>query len=283
MHNSLSDHSKKNQENYKSQAVKHSELALDSTLYLAYRDIPSLLEQYLYQGSSSKKSFKILDYGCGAGLSTELVENIILNAGHKAETIGVDISDENITFAKKRLPHAEFFKISPNQSINHLGKFDLIICNFVLVELRNDEMDQVLKNIESLLDSSGIAIITNCSSKVYKTSNHWYTLNNNFHENQNSCNENPDKKFIEDQPIKLEVFSAHQSKISFTFFDFFHSGRAYKQKYLANGLDLKATHKPLGKSSDNKEWKSEMQYSPYKIHVLTKKIEENKLDMGNLL
>ncbi|HDS3856721.1 TPA: methyltransferase domain-containing protein [Legionella pneumophila] len=280
MYNSSTDHSKKNQENYNHLAVKHNELALDSTLYLAYRDIPSLLDKYLFSNSGTKTIYKMLDYGCGAGLSTSLVENMFLHAGYKVETCGIDINQENIQFAKNRLPHVQFSQIAPNQSLNHLGKFDLIVCNFVLVELKEHEMDLVLKNIELLLSSSGIALITNCSSKVYKTNNNWYTLNNKFQENTAIGTENPDKKFIEDQPIKLEVFSENQSNISFTFFDFFHSGSTYKQKYIANGLDLKTTHKPLGLTSDNKKWKSEMEYSPYKIHVLSKKFDENKLDLG---
>lgn len=268
-------HSVKNQSNYKEDAITHNKLGLDSTLYLAYRDIPELLKKHLFD-KVQKEKYRILDFGCGTGLSTELIAKMVMNAGYQIDIYGVDISEENIKFARQRLSQATFHVVGVSQPLEHLGQFDLIICNFVLVENTQDKMNIILKNIQSLLTDTGIAIITNCASKAYKISNKWYTFNNQFEENSPSEFNNKKIKFKEDQPIKVQVFASYGSDISFIFYDFFHSGSAYRNAYQTVGLDLLETHKPIGKKSDGIKWESEKKYSPYKIHILSKHKQPNK-------
>lgn len=265
----FSSHGEKNQKNYDNDAFTHNKLGLNSTLYLAYRDIPELLKKYLFD-KAQKKRYRVLDFGCGTGLSTERITKMINNAGYQTDIFGIDISEENIQFARQRLAKATFLKVNLGDSLKYLGEFDLIICNFVLVENQQNKMNAILKDIQSLLTDSGISIITNCTSKAYKTSNKWYTFNNKFEENYPSELSNNKLKFKEDQPIKVQVFSSYGSDISFTFYDFFHSGSAYRNAYKAVGLDLLETHKPIGKESDGIEWESEKKHSPYKIHILSK-------------
>lgn len=274
----LSTHSEKNQWNYDNDAETHNQLGLNSTLYLAYRDIPTLLHNHLFEKVKSEK-IRVLDFGCGAGLSTELITTIINDAGYQTEIYGIDISEENIKFARQRLDNATFLKITPGESLKQLGEFDLIICNFVLVENQQDKMNAILEDIQSLLSETGIAIITNCSSKAYKTSNKWYTFNNQFAENYPSQLNEQQLKFKEDQAIKVQVFASHGSDISFTFYDFFHSGAVYRNAYQAAGLELIETHKPIGKESDGIAWEAEKESSPYKIHVLSKD-KQPTLELG---
>jgi 2-polyprenyl-3-methyl-5-hydroxy-6-metoxy-1,4-benzoquinol methylase len=85
----LSSHHNKNQTSYKENANLHSKLGLNSTLYLAYRDIPKLLKKYLI---NTNKKLKILDFGCGAGLSTELISTMARNLGYSTEIVGLDIN-----------------------------------------------------------------------------------------------------------------------------------------------------------------------------------------------
>lgn len=264
----FSSHSERNQKNYDNDAITHDKLGLNSTLYLAYRDIPGLLKKHLFD-KVQKERFRVLDFGCGAGLSTELITKMINKAGFQADIYGVDISEQNIKFARQRLEQATFAQVEPGESLKHLGEFDLIICSFVLVENQQNKMNAILKDIQSLLTDSGISIITNCASKAYKASNKWYTFNNKFEENSPSGLSNK-LKFKEDQPIKVQVFASYGSDISFTFYDFFHSGSAYRNAYQAVGLDLLETHKPVGKESDGIDWESEKKHSPYKIHILSK-------------
>lgn len=262
-------HDEKNQTNYHHDAATHHKLGLDSTLYLAYRDIPMLLQKHLFN-KMNKMSLRVLDYGCGAGLSTELITKMITNAGYQPDIFGVDINEKNIKFASDRLPSATFIKINPGDRLNNLGEFDLIICNFVLVENKEVLMSEILKTIQSLLNESGISIITNCTSKSYKKTNKWYTFNNDFEENTPTVALGNKTTFVEDQPIKVQIFASYGSNIHFTFFDFYHSGAAYRRAYLAAGLDLIETHKPHGNETDGIPWRDEINQSPYKIHVLSK-------------
>jgi 2-polyprenyl-3-methyl-5-hydroxy-6-metoxy-1,4-benzoquinol methylase len=265
-------HDEKNQDNYHHNAATHNKLGLNSTLYLAYRDVPTLLHKYLF-GKVKKTSFKVLDFGCGAGLSTELIANIIADAGYQAEIVGVDISGQNIKFASDRLPTGKFIEINPGQNLAHLGEFDLIICNFVLVETKEKLMTDILKSVQSLMKDSGITIVTNCASKSYKNTNKWYTFNNDFEENIPTVERGDKMAFKEDQPIKVQIFASYGSDIHFTFFDFYHSGEAYRKAYQAAGLGLLETHKPVGIDSDGIEWRDEKHRSPYKIHVLSKQTQ----------
>jgi hypothetical protein len=161
-------------------------------------------------------------------------------------------------------------KITPGQSLKDLGVFDLVICNFVLVEVKEPIMLDILKNIYLLLEDTGIALITNCFSKSYKRENKWYTFNNDFKENQPTLKINNKLKFAEDQPVTVQVFASFGNTRSFTFSDFFHSGASYRNAYEKANLMLLQTHKPKDEKSDSIEWKAEKEHSPYKIHVVTK-------------
>lgn len=265
----LSRHEQQNQANYSKDAVSHSALGLDSTLFLAYRDIPDILKKHLFE-KSVKPQYRVLDFGCGAGLSTKLFSTMMTDSDHQVEMTGIDISEENLEQARKALPGAKFIKINPSESLRHLGEFDLVICNFVLVEANEKLMGDILNHIQSLLSDDGIAIITNCASRAYKKSNKWYTFNNDFSENELTELKGDKLKFKEDQPIKVQVFAGFGSDLSFTFFDFFHSGAAYRKAYQHAGLQLLETHKPIGRDSDDIKWLAEKHGSPYKIHIITK-------------
>lgn len=66
------------------------------------------------------------------------------------------------------------------------------------------------------------------------------------------------------------MFASYGSDISFTFYDFFHSGASYRKAYQEAGLALLETHKPIGRESDRIAWEDEKESSPYKIHIVSK-------------
>lgn len=264
------DHANRNQKNYHEKAKDHDTLSLASTLYLAYRDINVLLNRHLYS-KIVNNNIRLLDFGCGVGLSTEIVLNhISKHTQYTVDTVGVDINASNLEIARKKLPQAQFKCITAKDNLEDIGHFDLIICNFVLVEMKNNEMLDVLNLLKTKLSKNGILIVTNPNAKAYHPENQWYTFNNQFPENIPTLKlERSDKlTYHQDQPIKVQVFAEKDSPHSFTFFDYFHSGSQYRNAYLTAGLQLLETHKPLGTANDQIEWKAEYTKSPYKIHVL---------------
>lgn len=264
------EHRKRNQENYDEKAKEHDKLSLNSTLYLAYRDINDLLERHLYPKLMNNK-IRLLDFGCGVGLSTEMILHLIgTNLQYTVDAIGVDINEANLDIARKKLPQVNFKCISTSSVLNDIGQFDLIICNFVLVEMKTDEMQSVLNLLKTKLSENGIIIVMNPTGRAYRPENFWYTFNNQFPENTPMRETKTHKKlkYHEDQPIKVQVFAAKNSNESFTFFDYFHSGSAYQNAYSAAGLQLIETHKPIGKPEDQIDWRDEATEPPYKIHIL---------------
>lgn len=257
----------RNQKNYCANAASHASLGLNSTLYLAYRDVGDLLQKHLFD-RNPKSTYKIFDHGCGAGLSTGIYAQIIRQYGYDVEIFGVDISEENLCLARTKIPEGTFVKIEAGQSLDIFDTFDLVICNFVLVEHPCDEMADIIKQLQSLIASDGVMITTNTTRQAYKHSNKWYTLDNDFQENIPQEFRDDKHRLKDDQSVSLAVKDPGNGEQLFRFFDFFHSGKTYKSAYSAAGLQLMQTHRPIGKETDGLSWKSESAFSPYKIHVL---------------
>ena len=124
----------------------------------------------------------------------------------------------------------------------------------------------ILKTIYNKLKDDGILLVTNPSSKIYDKQYEWYSVNNDFIENEKLDKKN--NKFEEDQPVKLEVIESPD--LTFTFSDYFHSENAYCKAYKLAKLQLLISHNPLGVEEDKIIWGSEKEHSPHIIHVLKK-------------
>ena len=69
---------------YTKHATEYSELGIDGTFYLGFRDVPKLIKKYV-------KGTQALDYGCGPGRSTRFLKSLGF------DVIGVDISSDMLT------------------------------------------------------------------------------------------------------------------------------------------------------------------------------------------
>lgn len=256
-----------NQENYNKNASEHNKLSIDSTQYLVYQDFKKLFQQHSPL-STNASELRVLDFGCGSGLSTQTIFNLLQDLNLTPDITGIDINTQTIQQAKERVPNANFLTVQKEDNLDHLGKFDLIVCNFVLVELKEKDMKFVLEKINSLLSDTGIAMITNCASKTYRSGIQWATLNTDFEENKPTELRNGKLKITEDHPVKNQVFDSFKKNSTFTFFDFFHSGEAYRRCFESSGLSLMATHKPIARESKDIPWADELKHSPYKIHIV---------------
>lgn len=102
-------------------------------------------------GSMREKEFqRILDVGCGTGMSTaSLVSN-----WRKAEIIGVDRSEEMLQKARELLPEVQFLQRDCQKPLSDLGKFDLIFSNAFLQWL--PEQEEFIANSFAMLHPHGI-------------------------------------------------------------------------------------------------------------------------------
>lgn len=98
----------------------------------------------------SGKSFKrILDIGCGTGMSTAAIRAVWKDS----EIIGVDLSAEMLERARKDMPGITFIQRDCSKSLADLGTFDLIFSNAFLQWISNQE--EFMKNSFEMLSAGG--------------------------------------------------------------------------------------------------------------------------------
>ena len=111
-----------------------------------------LLVEKIIEDNSAKDKLRILDIGCGSGNISLVIANKIM----QSDVIGIDVSAEAISNAEKNKSaikendNITFLQIDIlNDSVEHLGKFDIIVSNPPYVSL-NDyiELEPELKDYE---------------------------------------------------------------------------------------------------------------------------------------
>ena len=98
----------------------------------------------------SKQFKRIMDVGCGTGMSTAaLAEN-----WGSSEIIGVDLSEEMLQKARESLTNVTFVQRDCSKSISDMGVFDLIFSNAFLQWLPNQE--EFISNSFDMLGEGGV-------------------------------------------------------------------------------------------------------------------------------
>lgn len=97
-----------------------------------------------------KPCTRILDVGCGSGMSTLALKNRF----PEAEIVGVDLSLSMLENAKKLLPDVEWLQRDCGESLEDLGQFDLVFSNAFLQWLPNQE--EFIKNIRTCIKENGV-------------------------------------------------------------------------------------------------------------------------------
>lgn len=100
-----------------------------------------------------KKFKRILDVGCGSGMSTAAV----LSTWEDAEVTGVDLSEEMLQKARKILPQVQFIRRDCSKSLADLGTFDLIFSNAFLQWIPNQE--DFIGQTFSMLEEGGVLAV----------------------------------------------------------------------------------------------------------------------------
>ena len=97
-----------------------------------------------------KVCVRILDVGCGSGMSTLALKNRFPDS----EIIGVDLSAAMLENAKKLLPDVQWVQRDCSESLEDLGQFDLVFSNAFLQWLSDQE--KFIKNIRNCIKENGI-------------------------------------------------------------------------------------------------------------------------------
>lgn len=100
-----------------------------------------------------KKFKRILDVGCGSGMSTAA----ILSTWKDAEVIGVDLSEEMLQNARETMPQVQFIRRNCSKPLLDMGTFDLIFSNAFLQWIPNQE--EIINQAFSMLKEGGVLAV----------------------------------------------------------------------------------------------------------------------------
>jgi MFS family permease len=243
-----------------SQANHYSKTHDSTHRYLAYRDIPSVLEKFFRDGVVDKIA---LDYGTGTGYSA----NFLRELGFKV--IGVDVSKEMLFQARIKYPDLTFHQtenaIIPIES----STYDLVFSSFVLFEMgTREEIITYLSEAKRIMKKDGLFVAITGSQDLYSSCRKWVNFRVDFPENKN---------LFSGKLVKLFL-----NGLNMEFKDFYWTEADYYNFFSEVGLDIVELHRPLGNRSDPYLWKDEMLYSPYLILVVKVITSSQSEELGKI-
>jgi len=225
-------------------AEAYAKLEFHDTYYLAYRDIPALLNKY----ASGNKA---VDFGCGTGRSTRFLKNLGF------DTIGIDISPDMLKIAKQSDPPGDYrLIIDDNFAKLPEHSFDVVLSAFTFdntpAEARKIHLFTGLKN---LLHSGGIIINLVSTPEIYL--NEWASFTTqDFPENKSAKCGDVVKIIVkgigEERPVEDIVWPDID----------------YRRIYEIAGLQVVEMLKPLAEGMEPYRWISETKIAPWAIYIL---------------
>jgi len=96
---------------------------------------------------------RILDVGCGSGMSTYCLKEKF----PKAEITGVDLSESMLNKACELVSDVNWIQRDCRKSLDDLGKFDIVFSNAFLQWI--DKQEEFIKNTRKLLNKNGVFAI----------------------------------------------------------------------------------------------------------------------------
>jgi len=225
-------------------AHAYAQLEFAGTYFLAFRDLPALFGTHV-QGT------RALDFGCGAGRSTRFLKRL----GY--ETIGVDISPAMLEQARSVDPDGDYRLITTNEMLADLpGPFDLILAAFPFDNIPTDAAKlNALQAMRGILAPGGKVAIIVSAPELYL--HEWVSFSTkDFAENRAAGDGDQVRIVILDGTDHRPVD------------DILCSDAHYHKLFATAGLEVVTLAKPLGTDSDGIAWGTEMDVSPWSIHVL---------------
>ena len=225
-------------------ADSYAELEFPATYWLAYRDIPGLIDAHV-------RGARALDFGCGTGRSTRFLRDFGF------DVVGVDIAERMLTRARERDPGGDY-RLVPDGELPGFepASFDVILSAFTFDNIPGMENKvTLLKALRLVLAEHGRLVNLVSSPAIYV--NEWASFSTqDFPENRDA--RSGDTVRI----VMLDVEDGRPVE------DVLCSGEAYAAAYERACLETIAIHRPIGREEEPFDWVSETEISPWVIYVL---------------
>jgi SAM-dependent methyltransferase len=228
-------------------ASSYAGLEFPGTYYLAFRDLPELLERHA-------PGRRALDFGCGAGRSTRFLESLGFNV------LGVDIAQRMLERARARDPEGDY-RLVPDGDLGEIesGRYDLVLSAFTFDNVPTYEKRLALfEGLQRVLAEGGRIVNLVSSPEIYL--HEWASF---------STREFPENRSAKSGEVVRIVMLDVEDRRPVE--DLLWTDADYRGLFAAAGLEVLETHRPLGTSSDPYTWVSETSVSPWAIYVLTKR------------
>jgi SAM-dependent methyltransferase len=225
-------------------AEAYATLEFKNTYYLAYRDLPAIVQQYV-QGR------RALDFGCGTGRSTRLLREL----GFRV--VGVDIAEDMIRRAQQIDPSGDY-RLVPGDDFTGLGRggYDLVASVFTFDNIRGPEDKiRIFRRLRELLDAGGRIVQVVSTPEIY--THEWASF---------TTREFPENRHCRSGDAVRIIVTDHDDRRPVE--DILWTDASYREVFSAAGLRLVEMYKPLAKGDESYSWVNETRIAPWAIYVL---------------
>jgi SAM-dependent methyltransferase len=225
-------------------AGAYATLQFPNTYYLAFRDLPALIERHV-------RGRRAVDFGCGAGRSTRFLRQLGF------EAVGVDIAADMIRQAHRIDPGGDYRQVERHGlSALGRGRYDLVLSAFTFdnVPTREEKL-ALFAELRELLAPDGRIVNLVSSPEMY--THEWASFSTkDYPENRSARSGDVVRIVITDIPDARPVQ------------DVFWTDEAYRDIYRAASLDVLERHRPLALESEPYPWINETQVPPWTLYAL---------------
>lgn len=224
-------------------AEAYSRLEFPGTYYLAYRDLPEILARHI-------TGQRAVDFGCGAGRSTRFLRRLGFTV------IGVDISADMVRKAREIDPEGDYRIVEPGEFTGIAeGAWDMALSAFTFDNIPQGEKVLHFRGLARLLAPRGRVANLVSTPEIY--THEWASFSTrDYPENRDARSGDVVRIVMTDVADSRPVEDVVCSKAS------------YLEIYGEAGLEVLASHEPLGRADEPFAWVNETRVAPWRIDVL---------------
>jgi len=224
-------------------AEAYATLEFRRTYYLAYRDLPEILQR-------NTRGRAALDFGCGTGRSTRFLRELGF------EAVGADIAANMVAKARELDPDGDY-RVIPNGDFSQFpaASFDLVLSAFTFDNIPQEQKPELFAGLRRLLQPEGVLVSIVSNPEIYW--HEWASFSTKgFPENRAA------KAGELVKIITTEIPDARPTD------DILCPDEAYRDIYARARLRVLEMHKPLATGAEPEPWVSETRVAPWVIYVL---------------